>query len=358
MSSSSQVSQFALPIIDLTDVNSTNTAAFANNLRQISRDSGFFYLRGHGFSAAELAEVQQLAHDFFALPAAEKQKIAMVNSAHFRGYNQVAAESTQQRPDYREQIDIGAELPALKLTEDSPNYYRLQGPNQWPAHWPEFQRKISAYQAKARKLTIELLRHFLAALEQPRDALDVLIDPDHPAELLKLIHYPASQDPTQAQGVGAHKDSGIITLLSQDPIGGLQVYGKAGWFDVPYVEDAFIVIIGEVFELASNGYLHGNIHRVNTPQAEQDRYSIAYFLTPNIFAGDIPLLDLKPELAALALGPDYEPHNPLYKNVGLNTLKGRLRSHLDVTERHYPKEYAQLKDKQRLSTETQRLSVY
>lgn len=351
MPTKSEASQFALPIIDLTQIQSEeNLAEFAVNLRQISRDSGFFYLRGHGFSAAELAEVQQLAHQFFALPETEKQKIAMVNSPHFRGYSQVAAESTQQRPDYREQIDIGAELPALPVDEHSPSYYRLQGPNQWPAQWPQFQQTITAFQHKARQLTIKLLRHFLTALEQPTDALDLLIDPAHPAELLKLIHYPASSDPEKSQGVGAHKDSGIITLLTQDPVGGLQVYLQQQWVDIPYVEDALIVIIGEVFELASNGYLHGNIHRVIAPTAGQDRYSIAYFLTPNIFAGDIPQLKLKPELAALALGPDYEPHNPLYKNVGQNTLKGRLRSHLDVTERHYPQAYAQIKSNHNIAS--------
>lgn len=354
MASSDHSTQLALPIIDLNDVNQAmEMPSFAENLRQISRDSGFFYLRGHGFSPEELTEVQHLAHQFFALTPTEKQKIAMINSPHFRGYNHVAAESTQQRPDYREQIDIGAELPALDLDENHPNYYRLQGPNQWPEHWPEFRVKISAFQTKARQLSIELLKHFLTALEQPTDALDILIDPAHPAELLKLLHYPASADPEHRQGVGAHKDSGIITLLTQDPIGGLQVYSQNSWKDIPYVEGALIVIIGEVLELASNGYLHGNIHRVNAPQTGQDRYSIAYFLTPNIFAGDIPILDLKPELAALALGPDYEPHNPLYSNVGLNTLKGRLRSHLDVTERHYPKEYKQLQNKQALVEETE-----
>lgn len=351
MANSEQSLTFALPIIDLTEVNSCNAmdmASFTLNLREICRESGFFYLLGHDFTTEELAEVQTLAHAFFALDPAEKNNIAMVNSPHFRGYNHVAAESTQQRPDYREQIDIGAELTALELNAQSPNYYRLQGPNQWPQHWPEFREKITAFQGKARQLSIELLRHFLIALQQPADALDILIDPAHPAELLKLLHYPASSNPDHRQGVGAHKDSGIITLLTQDPIGGLQVYTQNSWKDIPYVEGALIVIIGEVLELASNGYLHGNIHRVNAPQAGQDRYSIAYFLTPNIFAGDIPILDLKPELAALALGPDYEPHNPLYRNVGLNTLKGRLRSHLDVTERHYPKEYQQLLNKQTL----------
>lgn len=342
---------FALPIIDLAELEQAeNQSEFYENLRQISRDSGFFYLLGHGFSTSDFEQIQQASLDFFALPAAEKQAIAMSNSPHFRGYSSAGTEYTQQQPDHREQIDIGAELSALSLAQDDPAFYRLQGPNQWPITLTSFKPSVLTYQNKARNLTISLLRHFLIALDQAPDALDALITDLHPAHLLKLIHYPAAHEEHDRQGVGAHKDSGILSLLLQDDVGGLQVKTAEGWKDIPYLENAFIVIIGETLELATNGYLHGNTHRVLSPQKNVDRYSIAYFLTPNIFSGDIPLLPLKPELAALAQGPDYDPNNPLYRDVGLNSLKGRLRSHLEVTARHYPKEYAQLQ-KQPLLTE-------
>ena len=44
---------------------------------------------------------------------ADKQAIAMVHSPHFRGYNQVGAELTRGKADWREQIDIGAEREAV-----------------------------------------------------------------------------------------------------------------------------------------------------------------------------------------------------------------------------------------------------
>ncbi|AOA57985.1 isopenicillin N synthase family dioxygenase [Acinetobacter larvae] len=333
---------YALPVIDLNDLHtSTDHGAFYQGLGRITRDSGFFYLKGHGLDAKIIQDIQQQSLKFFQLPLHEKNKIAMLHSAHFRGYTRVASERTAQRPDYREQIDIGAELPALTVDAQQAAYYRLQGPNQWP-DLVGFKEAVEAFQQQAHPLSIALLRHFLIALQQDPHALDTLIDPERPSHLLKLIHYPAAQDASQSQGVGAHKDSGIITLLLQDQVGGLQVKTAQGWKDIPYLEDACIVIIGEALELASNGYLHGNIHRVQAPQNGQDRYSTAFFLTPNIFAGDIPILPLPAELAALAQGPDYDPDNPLYQQIGLNTLKGRLRSHLDVTEKHYPQEYLKL----------------
>ncbi|MEX9940441.1 2OG-Fe(II) oxygenase family protein [Providencia rettgeri] len=106
--------------------------------------------------------------------------------------------------------------------------------------------------------------------------------------------------------------------------------------------NAFVVNIGEVFELATNGYLRANVHQVVRRKNSHSRYSIAYFITPNIFAEEVPLLNLPHYLAQQALGPDSDPLNPLFTNLGKNVIKGRLRSHLTVTRRFYPKEYEQI----------------
>ncbi len=44
----------------------------------------------------------------------------MIYSPHFRGYNRAASELTRGQPDWREQFDIGAERPALTLSDDAP----------------------------------------------------------------------------------------------------------------------------------------------------------------------------------------------------------------------------------------------
>lgn len=99
--------------------------------------------------------------------------------------------------------------------------------------------------------------------------------------------------------------------------------------------DTFVVNIGELLELASNGYLRATVHRVETPPAGTDRLSIAFFLGARLDAV-VPLYPLTAELAAEARGPASDPDNPLFRDVGLNYLKGRLRSHPDVAERFYP----------------------
>jgi len=335
----------ALPVIDLSELNDPGQhAAFHARLARIARDIGFFYLEGHGIDPAQIERTEQIARQFFTLPAEEKQRIAIRNSRHFRGYTAVGGEITRLQKDLREQIDFGEELPPVALHEDTPVWWGLQGPNQWPAGQPQLQTEIQAWLDTTRAVAKRLLQAFLVALEQPASALDALVGHPH-NNRLKIIHYPGQPQGQSDQGVGAHKDGGLLTLLLQDQVGGLQVQTANGWLDVPPRKNAFVVNIGEMLELATNGYLRANVHRVVSPQAGVSRYSIAYFFSPSLHAQQVPLLDLPPHLARESRGPESDPLNPLFSHIGTNALKGRIRSHLDVAERFYPAQFAQLQQK-------------
>lgn len=324
----------ALPVLDLRDFEGADRRdAFLRELRHTARDIGFFYLVGHGVEEQRVRRIREISRRFFALPQAQKDAIRMANSPHFRGYTRVNHELTRGLPDRREQIDIGAELPALEPAPGDPAWKRLQGPNQWPEGLPELREVALDWSDTLRGIAIRLLRAFAAALEQPEDALDGLVDKT-PAQLLKLIRYPGSDEAQDRQGVGPHKDAGILTLLLQDEHAGLQVERDGRWHDVPPLEGAFVVNIGEILELATNGYLRATLHRVVAPAAGVTRLSIGYFLSPSL-EGSVPLLPLPEHLAKDALGPESDPLNPLFREIGPNALKGRLRSHPDVTARHY-----------------------
>ena len=69
--------------------------------------------------------------------------IDKVESRHFRGWEPVGAEYTNNRPDIREQIDWWTEWPAHPKGAE-PNYLRLLGPNQWlPEEVLVGQRKLA-----------------------------------------------------------------------------------------------------------------------------------------------------------------------------------------------------------------------
>ncbi|CUW10007.1 2OG-Fe(II) oxygenase superfamily protein [Serratia grimesii] len=325
-----------LPLLDLSqlDGDARQRQAFLDRLRVAARDVGFFYLRGHGIDSALNTQLQQRARQFFALPEAEKLAVQMVRSPHFRGYNRAADELTRGQPDWREQFDIGAERPALQLAYETPRWARLQGPNQWPEALPELKPLLLQWQQAMTVMSLRLLRAFALALSLPEHAFDSLYG-DKPNEHIKLIRYPGREATTSGQGVGAHKDSGFLSFLLQDRQKGLQVEIDEGrWVDAEPREDTFVVNIGELLELATNGYLRATVHRVETPPAGSDRLSIAFFLGARLDAV-VPLYQLPAHLAAEAHGPVSDPHNPLLRDVGFNYLKGRIRSHPDVAQRYY-----------------------
>lgn len=326
----------AIPIIDLSKLDGTpeQRGEFLQQLRVAARDIGFFYLTNHGVDQNLLSQVQNSSRDFFALPQQEKDRVAMVNSRHFRGYNRAASERTRGQPDWREQFDLGAERVPLPQTEDSPAWSRLQGPNQWPEALPELKPLLLEWQKTMTAMSLRILRAFAEALSLPIDAFDPLYG-DKPNEHIKLIRYPGRGVDESNQGVGAHKDSGFLTFLLQDKQKGLQVeVEKDRWVDALPIENAFVVNIGELLELATNGYLRATVHRVLAPSTGNERLSLAFFLGARLDAV-IPVFQLPADLAAQANGPESDPQNPLLRDVGWNYLKGRLRSHPDVAERYY-----------------------
>ena len=303
------------------------------DLREAARNVGFLYLTGHGIEASLLRQLIDLSGAFFALPEAQKLAVEMIHSPHFRGYTRVAREITRNQPDWREQIDIGAERAALPLAPGAPAWQRLTGPNQWPAALPQLRPLVLEWQTRAADTLLRLVRLLCASLGQDPDALQAICG-DDPHYLVKLIRYPGREATDSDQGVGAHKDSGLLSLLLQDDIGGLEVESGGRWIPAEPRPGTLVVNIGEILELASNGYLRATLHRVRTPPAGRDRISVAFFLGARLDS-TVPVLALPPALAALASGPEADPGNPLLRDVGENYLKGRLRSHPDVASRYY-----------------------
>jgi len=324
-----------LPILDISrlDRGQEERREFLSQLRTATREVGFFYLIGHGVSIDLANDGLALSRQFFALPDADKLAIEMVNSPQFRGYTRVGWERTRGKPDWREQLDVGAERPVIPEGPGTPAWARLQGPNQWPATLPALRPALLRWQSELTAVLVRVLRAFAVALEQPEDVFDPIYR-DAPHQLLKIIRYPGRDSVDDDQGVGPHKDSGILSAIYQDSRGGLQVETEQGWIDADPLPGSFVVNIGEALELASDGYLRATVHRVVAPPAGSDRYSIAFFLGARLDA-TIPILRLPPALASEARGPERDPNNPLFHQTGQNYLKGRLRSHPDVAKRHH-----------------------
>lgn len=322
-----------VPVLDLRRLTASaeGAAAFRADLRRASHEVGFFLLVGHGIPAEVLDRLWHTARGFFALPLADKQAIEMLASPHFRGWTRTGGEMTQGEVDWREQVDVGAERPARP---DGPAYLRLEGPNQWPVAQPELRTVLLDWEERCAAVARTLMRAWAAALGSPEDAFDEAFA-GAPSTLIKVVKYPGRVGDGPGQGVGSHKDPGVLTLLLVEPgKGGLQVLHEEEWLDVPPLDGAFVVNTGELLEWATDGYLKATMHRVASPPPGEERLSIPFFFNPRLDS-TMPRVELPPELAAEAPGVTVDTANVISGTFGENLLKARLRAHPDVAARHH-----------------------
>lgn len=329
----------SLPVLDigsfLSDPGGRKGRRFTEKLRDACHDPGFCYLTGHLVPAALDAAIMRAARAFFALPERERRQIAIVNSRHFRGYTVLGDERTRGASDWRDQLDVGPEQAAKPTAPGDPAWLRLRGPNQWPASLPDMPHAVMRWMAAMEALGLSVLRALALGLGQPMDYFDNVMLPQGDMHL-KIIRYPAQQPGRDTgQGVGTHHDSGLLTFIYQDEVGGLRVQTADGLIDAPHRPGAYVMNLGEMMQLATNGYLHATKHRVDSPPPGRERISIAYFVHPRLESVFKPV-PLPAELAAVATGgQNADPDDPVFTTFGDNYLKIRLRAHPDVAQAHY-----------------------
>jgi len=93
---------------------------------------------------------------------------------------------------------------------------------------------------------------------------------------------------SECWGVGEHTDEGVLTLLAQDEIGGLQVKTPGGWIDAPPIPGALVVNTGDMLDRLTGGVCRSTPHRVLNARG-RSRLSFPYFFDPGFDARITPL---------------------------------------------------------------------
>ncbi|KAG0377537.1 hypothetical protein BGX24_005920 [Mortierella sp. AD032] len=266
---------------------------FLQEMRHSLTTIGTFYIKDHGVATDLTTGAMQTVRDYFSLPLGEKKKMMIGNSRHFRGYKLIGEELTNNLVDHREQLQFAPEQAPLDsfVPTTSLDYHGLQGPNQWPATTlaavPELQSTILKFMDELETLSHHIMEAVALSLGLEASYFKSLFG-ENPYYRLKCAKYP-SVNKAATIGCGAHKDTGFLTVLLQDMVGGLQgqdpVSGQ--WMDTCPIPDTFIVTMGEAIERMTGGLYHATVHRVLNNTSGQDRYSIPFFFDPSLDA-EIP----------------------------------------------------------------------
>ncbi|MES2785199.1 MAG: 2-oxoglutarate and iron-dependent oxygenase domain-containing protein [Pseudomonadota bacterium] len=274
-----------LPIIDVAALAASATPRarleVARQIDAAARAYGFFYVTNHGVNAGLIARLVQLSRDFFKLDRAEKMSIPMsAGGTAWRGFFPLAGELTSGRPDWKEGLYLGQELgPDHPRVRDG---VILHGPNLWPA-LDGFRETVLAYIDAMEQLGHALMRGIALGLGLPEAYFQEHGTAD-PLLLLRLFNYPSLPVPQGSStqwGVGEHTDYGLLTMLWQDDVGGLQLRTDSGWIDAPPVQGTFVCNIGDMLDRMTGGRLRSVPHRVAINTSGRDRLSIPLFFDPD-----------------------------------------------------------------------------
>lgn len=286
-----------IPVIDIRPLTQRTVDIYktAADIGRACRDTGFFYIVGHGVAETLQQRLEELSRRFFAQSEEQKQVIGMERGGRaWRGYFPVGGELTSGRPDLKEGIYFGAEL-----DEDHPlvkSRTPLHGRNLFPTDLPGFRETVLEY--------IDVMTHLGRSLTTGI-ALGLGLEPTFfddrytadPLILFRIFHYPPQQTAAdhaagdaESWGVGEHTDYGLLTILRQDASGGLEIKSRGSWIEAPPLPGAFVCNIGDMLDRMTGGLYRSTPHRVRAPIG-RGRLSWPFFFDPNWEAEVRPIVD-------------------------------------------------------------------
>ncbi|NES44277.1 2-oxoglutarate and iron-dependent oxygenase domain-containing protein [Moorena sp. SIO2C4] len=277
-----------LPVISLTKLKDLNGSNSGNEehkrLYDICLEHGFFYLKDHGISADLVQQTIHSSRNFFQLPQDIKKAYGQDKQTVYpntsRGYVPLYGETLHEEvgPDPKELFDLGIEHPP----SDKP----FTGPTLIPDDTVAPGFAASHYQLQGEIMT-KIVPHLLRALAVALNLEPDWFDPyfDDPILIHRTIYYPS-----ESGVAGKHTDNGIFTVLIQEyfPTPSLRVYTKNAWIDAVCLEDAFVINLGDMLQLWTNGLFVSTPHEV-IHTVSRSRISIPFFVYPDVNATFEPI---------------------------------------------------------------------
>lgn len=278
-----------VPIVDIAGLSCDDAdvrQAVADQMGEAARRVGFLYVTGHGLPEPLFEGALAAAQAFFSQPLEVKMASYIGRSANHSGYVPEGEEVfASGKIDKKEAYDINLDCP--EAAGEAP----MLGPNLWPGV-EGFRGPVAAYYAAVADLARRIFRGFALALGLPEDHFEPHLT--RPPSQLRLIHYPFDPDAVDQEGIGAHTDYEFFTVL-RSTAPGLEVRnGRGEWIDAPPVPGAFVVNIGDMLEVWTNGEFTATAHRVR--KVSEERYSFPYFASCDYWTVVEP--------AAAFVGPD------------------------------------------------------
>ncbi len=267
-----------IPVIDIAPLrDGTDPNAVAQALHAASKGLGFIYITGHGIPDNIIEAARESAYAFGRSPDAKEQTIE-ISPAH-RGWLGRGGAKMQDNAaaDLKESFVWGYQDETGATPEDHP----LRGANLWPEFLPDFQAHAMTYFHHAHRVAHHLMRGFALGLDLDEDFF--LRSCAQPLSRASFVYYPAQPEEMGEEqfGVGPHTDFGVLTVLCQDSVGGLQVEDINGeWIHAPPIAGSLIVNVADLLSRWTDGAYKSTPHRV-VNSSGRERLSLVLAFDPD-----------------------------------------------------------------------------
>lgn len=273
-----QTDSESIPVIDISDLRDGQfTAEIGKALHETSQNLGFIYVKGHGIPENVIDAARDNAYRFFRGDTKQKSTVAI--SAKHRGWLSPGDAKMQDdlKPDLKESFVWGYQ----DSDGNTPSDHPLRGPNQWPPFVPELEACAMDYFHQAHHVAHLLMRGFAAGLNLDSDLF--LRSSSQPLSRASFVYYPPQPESLGEDrfGVGPHTDFGVLTVLCQDSVGGLQVKTRDDeWIEAPPIDGALVVNVGDLLSRWTDGAYNSTPHRV-VNKSGRERLSLVLAFDPN-----------------------------------------------------------------------------
>lgn len=278
-----------VPVIDIKKINTaSDKIKISRELYKASTDLGFIYIKNHDISEKLINDLRTDGLNFFRSSIDDKEKV-LITKKH-RGWLGFggAKMGDKAKPDLKESFIWGYQYDDGSLPDD----HQLRGLNKWPEFLPSLQQNAMNYFHQINELAKNLLTCFAMGLNLKENFF--IRNCNAPLSRASLVYYPDQpKEMGETQfGVSEHTDFGLLTILCQDSVGGLQIKGLDGqWFHAPPIEGTLIINVADLLSRWTGGIYKSTPHRV-VNSSGQERLSIVLAFDPDpetlINSGEIP----------------------------------------------------------------------
>ncbi|GAU96041.1 hypothetical protein RvY_07544 [Ramazzottius varieornatus] len=309
-----------IPVIDFSRYNESETRlSVAEEIVRTLETVGFLYLKNHGIPADQVTKVNDAAKVYFEQDVSIKKQFLRPNvqfESPGSGYSEIGLER----------------LDGLNVTEVKESFDMI------PSHLPPDE---SASASVLIPPLVELYRSCVNLTNQINHciALGLKLEDenffiknhkgmgnrDANSSLLRVLHYPAFDETQYGDAItrlGAHTDYGMVTILFQCDVGGLEVETLDNvYVAAPVIPDTVLINIGDLLQDWTGGRLKATRHRVQLQGGvshTQVRRSIAFFAEPDyntVVESLDPAKYLKPKAAKDHIFKRYRETHLFQQNI-------------------------------------------